>query len=78
MLDCGMKFIHCHGCGDNVAMSVHWRACHCGRSGGQYVDQRTVTIRGDCGVFGVDNHVFMFGRGAAFAITEPSEWVVRR
>lgn len=74
-----MKLIRCEECGDPVALSVKWRDCHCGLSGGAYHgDGHRAVVSGPCRVYGISNRLFFLGeRSEAWAYDESNGRVDR-
>jgi hypothetical protein len=66
-----MKLIRCYHCDDPVALSVRWRSCTCGASGGVYrEDGDKAVVAGPCGLYGVSNLIFVGMRHEAWPYDE--------
>jgi hypothetical protein len=43
-----MKLLYCGHCGDIVLLFLERRSCKCGRSWGQYLEDRSTTVQTEC------------------------------
>jgi hypothetical protein len=54
-----VKLIRCENCNEVEGLSLRWKNCLCGDSGGAYrEDLRRVIVAGPCAVYGLSNKVF--------------------